>query len=490
MARLLPALLCLASGFLLVSLGWPHRKSAFSDYLFRASLSVGFGAGVFSVDFFLSLPAGVTHLLLIDLGALAVLLIAFFGQRLLSAAASVAMPPERTGELPRWSERAITVGFVIALCSALYSAIIRILAYPHGYGWDAFSIWNLHARFLFLGGANWRDGFTTLLPWSHPDYPLLLPAVVAHFWSYLGYDDPTVPAVISLLFTFSTVALLLAALSMIRGRMSAMLGATTLLATPAFIEQGTSQYADVPLSFFILASIALLCLRDDLARKDQAHAERYSGLLALAGLAVGCAAWTKNEGLLFLCTLVLARLLTLLRFDVSRGNWISVAPRIAPLVVATIPVLLLIAFFKHVIAPTGDLFSSSASTLHKLLDLSRYWAITRWYLKGFFRFGGWLLLPGTLLLIAYYAAARREKHAEPQTGIRTATLALALTLAGYFAVYLVTPYDIFWHLRFSLMRLFLQLWPSAIFLFFLIVKTREGEAGEVVQVENIEIPSP
>jgi hypothetical protein len=478
MARLLPALLCLASGFLLAHLGWPHRKPAFSDYLFRASLSVGFGVGVFSVVFFLSLLAGGTHLLLIDFGVLGLLLIALFGRRTQSAGASLAAPPEPTSEQPRWSGRAITMGFAMALGCALYSAVLRILACPHGYGWDAFSIWNLHARFLFLGGAHWRDGFTPLLPGSHPDYPLLLPAGVAHFWSYLGYDDPAVSAVISFLFTFSTVGLLFAGLSLIRGRMSAMLGATTLLATPAFIEQGTSQYADIPLSFFILASIALLCLRDDLAQKDPAQAKLYSGLLALAGLAAGCAGWTKNEGLLFLCALLLARSLTLLRRPAPRGNSISGARRIAPLVVATIPALLLIAFFKHFLAPAGDLFSGSASTLHKLLDGSRYWAIFRWYLKGFFRFGGWLLLPGTVLLIAYYAAAGKKEHAEPQIGMRTSMLTLALTFAGYFTVYLVTPYDIYWHLRFSLMRLFLQLWPSAIFLFFLIVKTSEGEASK------------
>ena len=49
----------------------------------------------------------------------------------------------------------------------------------------------------------------------------------------------------------------------------------------------------------------------------------------------------------------------------------------------------------------------------------------------------------------------------------TPTLTLVLTLAGYFAIYIITPRDLYWHLRFSLNRLFLQIWPSAIFLFFL-----------------------
>jgi len=57
-------------------------------------------------------------------------------------------------------------------------------------------------------------------------------------------------------------------------------------------------------------------------------------------------------------------------------------------------------------------------------------------------------------------------------------LAIVLTLAGDFAVYVITPYDIYWHLRFSLNRLFLQLWPSAIFLFFMMVRTPEQALAE------------
>src|SRR5271156_5373183 len=193
MAALLPALLCLAFGFLVVSLGWPRRKPIFFDYLFRVSLSVGFGLGIYSVVFFLSLLLGITHLLFIDFGVLALLLFALLGLRNQKVKASFVMNTEQINEQRPWHGRLVTGGFVIALCSALYAAVMRVLAYPHGDGWDAFSIWNLHARFLFLGGSNWRDGFTVMLPWSHPDYPLLLPAAIAHFWRYFGHDDPAVP---------------------------------------------------------------------------------------------------------------------------------------------------------------------------------------------------------------------------------------------------------------------------------------------------------
>jgi hypothetical protein len=464
MATTLPVLLCLGSGFSLVCLVWRRRTASAADIILVASLSVGFGLGIFSVVYFLSLLLGVTHLIRVDVAVFALLIVSVLLFR--TRATAVAITVLKDDE-PAWLDRLLTIAFVTALCGALYAATMRTLAYPHGDGWDAFSIWNLHARFLFRGGLHWRDGFNPLLPWSHPDYPLLLPAAVAHFWSYIGRDNPAVPAIIGFLFTFSTVGLLFSALSMLRGRMPALLGATALLATPSFIEQGTAQYADVPLSFFMLAAIALLCLHDQRMRDQHTPA---SPELVLAGLAAAFAAWTKNEGLLFLCAMVVARLwATRARKTPSSNYGTIVARSLTPLLLTVIPAFLLLAGFKHFIAPPGDLFSDPSTTVHKLLVPARYWAVIQWYVKGLFRFGGWWLIPAPLLLLGFYFAAGKKEDAERQTGIRTSIMALALTLAGYFAVYLITPYDIYWHLRFSLTRLFLQLWPSAIFLYFLLV---------------------
>ena len=106
--------------------------------------------------------------------------------------------------------------------------------------------------------------------------------------------------------------------------------------------------------------------------------------------------------------------------------------------------------------------------LHKLLDPSRYWIILKWYAKEFLRFGRWLV-PAPLLMLVYYFFTRRKTRTDHDSSDRASILALSLTLAGYFAIYLITPYDLYWHLRFSLSRLFLQLWPSVIFLFFIAV---------------------
>ena len=278
---------CLASGYLIVALGWSQRPLFSTDLRLRLSLSVGFGLGTFSVIFFLARVFGVGHLIVTDVSILVLLVTVFFALRPRAIPPGTSTSPEVTAQLPRWLHRLLTAAFAMALCAALYSAILRAIAHPHGEGWDAFAIWNLHARFLFRGGEHWRDGFSALIPWSHPDYPLLLPSAVAHFWSILGHEQTAVPASIGIAFTFSTVALLFSSLDKLRGRASALLGGLALLSTPFFVEQGSSQYADVPLSFFFLATIAFLHLYEDRASDESAPHSR--GFLVLAGLAAGFA---------------------------------------------------------------------------------------------------------------------------------------------------------------------------------------------------------
>jgi hypothetical protein len=469
MLAALLALLCSASGVLLVVLLLP-RESAWSvNLLLKSCLSLGCGLGLFSVIFMLSRAAGDNNLLAIDLAVFVLLLAVYLFSRGRGAVVTT-IPLSHEKTAPDWLLLVLRAAFVIALLASLYSAVLRTIAHPHGDGWDAFAIWNLHARFLFRGDVHWRDGFTQLIPWSHPDYPLLLPAAIDHFWAGLGYESQIVPALIGLVFTFGTVGLLFSSLALLRGQISAILGGLTLLATPFFIEQGTAQYADVPLSFFILAAIVLLRLYEQNSGRT-----RPRELLVFAGISCGFAAWTKNEGLLFLLAILAARLLVF--FMTASKTATSEAPpqpkwnarqasaSLAFFLAGLLPLLLLIAWFKHSVGASSELFSSIA--FHKLLDASRYHAILKWCGKDFLRFGDWFLIPGTVLLAGLYFAAPGKRMQTADPGSRASCIALVLTLAGYFLIYLITPYDLYWHLRFSLNRLFLQLWPAVIFLFFL-----------------------
>jgi hypothetical protein len=475
MAIALALISSFVSGYLIIVSGWPVRPWSSYDRLLRASLSAGFGVGIFSVIFFLALVLRLTHLLAADLLASAALLAAFL---LLSArrTPSVNLPrAQESPDLPRWLRLVLRASFWFAVAAGLYSAILRSIVHPQGDGWDAFAIWNLHARFLFRGGQRWRDGFSPLIPWSHPDYPLLVPSAIAHFWSALGHESTAIPAVIGVVFSFATLGLLVSGLAILRGRTLAMLGGLALASTPYFIELGSAQYADVPLSFFFLAVMVLLGLDRDY-RGDRAPFGSH-GLLALAGIAAGFAVWTKNEGMLFLLATVVAQLLVEAR---QRTRFLLIfLPAIAPF-------LLLIGWFKHSVAFPNELFSGHSGMLHKMLDPSRYWVIFRWLVKDFFRFGQWWPAPTTLLLIGFYLVVFDKRKSQTGYNIRALVLTLALTFAGYFAIYVITPYDLYWHLRFSLNRLFLQLWPCALFLFFLAVpaKTREKSQNGTKFADN------
>lgn len=450
------SILCLAIGYLITLLCLGDGKGRTSHLLLRFCLGIGWGLGLFSIIYFLARVSGVMALWRIEL-ALCALLVAGY---LTARRPRRSLPPEVPHQLNA-APPLLNAAFLLALAAAVYAAVARALQRPYGSGWDSFAIWNLHARFLFRGGAHWHNGFNSLIPWSHPDYPLLVPAAIAHFWTIAGHETTAVPTVLGLVFTFATVGLLFSALDILCGRTSALLGGMALLCTPFFIDLGTWQYADIPLSFYILATLVLL------QTDERSAGEKNSwGTLAMAGLACGLAAWTKNEGLLFLYSVLFARVFFAMRRSracAQRGG----LPQIVPLLFTVIPLFCVVAYFKRFIAPPGDLFSTPAIMLHKVADPARYWAVVKWYAKEFLRFGDWLLIPIPLLMVAFYFLLRRFNSAQSRHSIATSAFALGLTLLGYFVVYLITPHEIYWHLRFSLNRLFMQLWPGAVFLFFL-----------------------
>jgi Dolichyl-phosphate-mannose-protein mannosyltransferase len=492
MALVMAICLCLASGSLIVGIALPPERCKAPNLLLGLSLSSGFGLGLFSIVYFLNRLLGIANLVAADLIVFTLLLAVFLTRSRTVIGVLDGAPGQPQ---PRTSiELIVAISCAIAVGAALYSSILRVMVHPHGDGWDAFSIWNLHARFLFRGNAAWRDGFSSLIPWAHPDYPLLLPAAIAHLWSYLGRENQSVPATVGLLFTFSTIALLFSSLEFLRGRTIAMLGAFTLSSTPFFIEQSASQYADVPTSYFYLAAISLLCLHTrETSRNQTSH--RY-GFVILGSIAASLAAWTKNEGWSFLCALAAAQILELLRSRYSLRNRIPAFPPSNQYKLTTskscwifasaaVPVLLVVLTFKHFIAPAGDLFGDRQTALHNLADPARYWIIVQWYAKELLRFGDWFLVPGTIALAVFYFLVRRGEEKPPEPGLRTGALTLLFTASVYFFVYMITPHDIYWHLRFSLNRVFLQLWPSTIFLFLLGTSSISEKAAHLSELESL-----
>ncbi|MBI1791555.1 MAG: hypothetical protein HYR60_28840, partial [Acidobacteria bacterium] len=211
----------LACGFLLVRLLLPARRFLWLSL----SLGAGLGMGIASCLFFLALMMGLPVVVLaaVEAAGLGGLVVAW--KRL-------ARPPEEAGE--DRGNRVVAVGFALSLALALAATVWRLSSAPHGH-WDAWAIWNLRARFLARPGQ-WRDAFHSLLVAHHPDYPLLIPALIARCWRYAG-ESAAAPAMVSVLFSLATLGVLVSGIALLRGKTAGQMAGLVLAATLFFWKE-------------------------------------------------------------------------------------------------------------------------------------------------------------------------------------------------------------------------------------------------------------
>src|SRR5699024_6535366 len=116
--------------------------------------------------------------------------------------------------------------------------------------------------------------------------------------------------------------------------------------------------------------------------------------------------------------------------------------------------------FKLALAPGNDLLAAPlAPRWSYVFDWSRHRTILSSLWRDLAGFGEWQLAPW-IVLAAPFAAWRQRRRWQAAEWI--VPLVLALMLAGYYGVYLLTPHELVWHLDSSLVRLLLQLWPLTI----------------------------
>ena len=459
-------------GVTLVHVFFPLRKRG--AFLLKISLGTGLGLGITSCVLFFSLFIfGPQYALVPEI----VLVIMALGVWMFMIKKRV---PAEVNLSPAGREKfkyahILAVVFGVSLLSSLVSFAVSVAQEPHG-KWDAWLIWNMHARFIYRAGEHWQNYFHSGLSWTHPDYPLMLPLSIVRSWYYMGAESLSVPIAFAFLFTCALVGLVVSSLVMLRSESQGYLGGLVLLGSPFFILMGASQLADIPLAFFLLATVVLFFVHDRLT-------ERRHPILILAGFAAGLMAWTKNEGLLILFVLILVRF-----FVVAAGEdgWKGAVKQLLWLLAGVLPVLLAVAAFKINLAPSTDIFidQNIQKIWARLTDLQRYKTILYAYIQTGLTFTqgipdirtGFRInlgIAGIVLLAVYLFLSGISVERKDKGNILGVLILTLITLGSYFTVYLITPHDLDWHIMTSLNRLLLQLWPAIVFITFIAARTPE-----------------
>ena len=338
--------------------------------------------------------------------------------------------------------------------------------YPSG-SWDAQAIWALKARFLHRGlDGHWREVFQPGFLYSHPDYPLMLSASTARLWSYTQSETRLAPIVLAALFASATVGMIVGALLALGRRAEAFCAGALVLVSLDFNLWSAGQMADVPLAAFVLASTILL------SWIVEHGPERSGGAVAILALSAGCAAWTKNEGVVFAGGTLVA-LGAVVGLYQRRGVWTLLLAAAGLL----LPAAALI-YFKGSIAPPNYLFQPdpASSPSSKLLNPARHLEILRAFAHQFWAWN----TPRPIGMIPFIAAYTLV--ASLLYGLRRRQLVvgfpLVVMLLGYYGAYVFTPHDLKWHIQFSVTRLLVHLWPAAVYLCFALAQSTTPLRGE------------
>lgn len=384
----------------------------------RYILTIGAGIGCTGILYFLSLVLHLPFIVILPLIAAAIyMLVRWMNPKQLIQGAS----EKPTGKFP---------AIILAVCLFLLTNKTYYIATQYGQ-WDAWAIWNLHASYL-TSPQYWKNLFLNT-SFAHPDYPLVLPAVVA-FLNRLLLQTQNV--LVSYGFHFLITLLIPVIIYLETFRKSIFIAGLTVLlfATNEFyIEQGVSQMADTLLAFFLLC--AMVCI---------AHHKEDKRMLLLSAAFLGLCMWTKNEGV------IIAVIFAVYHFkDLFGAGRLRFALMGFALPFATW------LLFKLAYAPANDVVAGQGQeTLQRLAQTERYKLIYDYFVKNIK-----LYFRDAKYGVAIYLLICTIRRRMPDKRL----LMLLTILLTYMAIYVVSPRELEWHLFTSQLRLMHQLMPAIMY---------------------------
>lgn len=320
------------------------------------------------------------------------------------------------------------------------TAVARVVLLP--LDWDGWAIWQLKAHALFQGDLH-RLLTARDYQFSHPDYPLLVPAHT--FWLTGSTFNPKAAQWGGLLFLLDLLALFYVEARRLAGRPLALAGCVVLLSWALTMKHAASGFADIPIAAYAFAAITALLRRD----------------LWILSLALVGAVLTKNEGLFTLVGVLVALPFAARYWPVEPG---SQSAKLLKAYGAAVPAVLAVAawsivkrrwsLFSDLLDPTQWARDPLALLPGRLLTILRGYAAQAVLIGP--RYPGWGLLWPAVVWSLVETVQRRRWWILPLW------LLVGAHFSGAAIAYLVTAADAGLHLSRSLDRLWLHVAPVAL----------------------------
>lgn len=357
-------------------------------------------------------------------------------------------PVERSGLRPFPLNLPLMLGLGLALVAVTLAFMTAWQVNPDG-GWDAWAIWNLRARYLAAGGELAARAWSPVLSYTQRQYPLLTSGFIARCWTFGHSLTTAVPMALAYLIFLAMVALAAGGVACLRSRPLGLLFGLALMASPAMLREVPAEYADIPVAAYMLGAVLLALLDRPV----------------LAGALAGFAAWTKDEGMVFVAVLIVATALFRRR-------------QVPRLIVGAAPAVLLALVFRLLLVGSAA-WGGGPGFAPQPLDPVRLRIILGAFVDGFSNMRvGWYHPVLPLLVLALALRFERERLRD----VLFSATAGALMLLSYFAGYMLTPVELSWHLGTSLDRLLVQVWPLLVLTVFAGLRAPESAA--------VAIPAP
>ncbi len=324
---------------------------------------------------------------------------------------------------------------MLILCGGIvaFTAVCAILVRKNG-DIDAISNWNFIARYV-VDKEHWKQLFANSGIDAHPDYPLGYPAGIAFFWRLFDTREEIVALAITYVPTLAVPVLIF--LELYKKHLPIAIVTFLLFLTNIYyLNSGLNQYADTLLSFYLLGAI--------IAMYHYQESKKPLYILLCTAL-LGCCLWVKNEGVAICAVFALFYF----RSFILKAN-------IKYAISGILPFALVFIFFKAVYAPANDLvaLSDNVNVWSYVGEKSRYKLIIQYFAMAI----DTAFYPLKIMVAGYVGYCIFTMR-----NMNKVFYLLLSILGVYILVYLFTPRDLDWHLRTSMGRLIVQLFPSFIF---------------------------